>query len=254
MKIRYFFFLLLILPTLLFGKNEANKSEEPAIEISPFDANDIVFDYDEEGYLEFEEFTELTPSESFFTDYFPEYNMLVNKHLVEDKFGMDNRNLEFLFIEIPSFIPEIVLGMHKKEDQYYIKAIIPKNSIWHSMDEKKWFFKRKLKVAINVFEKPISKKLADDLNFLWQSMLLRTSYPPIKRNHTGIISLMCDGTSYKFVKCLDYGKISGEANNPDFGSKPYLLAEIGKSLVKYVQDNEYKIQDLIVQINELKNY
>lgn len=128
----------------------------------------------------------------------------------------------FQFLSKPSFRAETLLSVRLEGENYMAQVLRP-------MHQSIWSYNGDLsEMPVMVDEKVLPGSLAARTRKVWITMLLRSRY---QRN-----TPMPDGVTYEFFgRAEGYSGLAGQSSNPESGTRPYQLAEIGKALVRYVK-------------------
>ncbi len=172
---------------------------------------------------------DLQPIQSALTYHTPGYHLKLREVLMTK--APHGPPVQLLIL--PSFHPETLVTLYATTERvgpwkqvertgFEAQVVRPSESIWEhrgAADE----------VKCTVAKRQVSGEIAERLTDLWRGMLLRTRHSSDRKVHL-------DGVSYYFTSWKEnHGTWSGMADNPAEGSRPYVLAEIGKSLIEYVE-------------------
>lgn len=174
---------------------------------------------------------ELEPVESALTYHTPAYHSNIRKVL----FSKIKDPFKFQFLSLPSSSPERLLSVCKtSEENYYGQTLAPERQIWNYDGDV---------TNINVLTKTkiLPKRLVEKACRVWEDMLIRTRYQG--RN------VILDGIGYVFlcevkIKNGYEPTLTGESYNPEEGTRPRLLADIGGLLYRYVNCSKEEEQNL----------
>ncbi|MCB9886048.1 MAG: hypothetical protein H6838_11170 [Planctomycetes bacterium] len=126
------------------------------------------------------------------------------------------------FLVMPSFGPETLLSIYRVDRGYEAQVLTPKQQVYA-------FEGRVSEIECTEAKKSLPVKTAERLCGAWKQMLLRT-------RDTVSPPRVLDGVGYAFIRYeRGLGHLSGESSNPEQGTRPYVLAEIGEAVVDYVQ-------------------
>lgn len=126
------------------------------------------------------------------------------------------------FLVMPSFQPETLLSLYQVDRGYEAQVLTPKQQIWA-------FEGNVTDIECREVRKGLPAHTAERLCGVWKQMLLRTRHSV--STHIGL-----DGVGYAFMRYeRGLGHWSGESSNPEHATRPFVLAEIGESVVAYVE-------------------
>ncbi|MCJ8270962.1 MAG: hypothetical protein MJK04_16360 [Psychrosphaera sp.] len=177
---------------------------------------------------------ELRPVQSGFIYHTPQYHVNLRKVL----FGpiRHQKNVQFLYQ--PSFTPETLLSVDRKDYQSYDLIIkTTKRGLWR-------FKGNADKVKVIEHRKTLSVELVERIRAVWQTMLLRTRHLPFGHDHRQIVHQgkskfryisTRDGVGAVFMHFVEsYGVLSGRTSNPLKDTKPEIMMRLGKTMIDYV--------------------
>lgn len=181
---------------------------------------------------------ELEPVESALTYHTPSYHPSIRKVL----FSRVTGPVKFQFLSLPSFSPEYLLSVGEDSDGHFFgQALYPENQIWD-------FAGDVTNITVHTKTKRMPENLAKRANHVWESMLIRTRY---QGRH-----VILDGIGYVFlceikIKNGYQPTLTGESYNPEKGTRPRLLADIGVYLFRYVNCTKAEEPNLEREISDL---
>jgi hypothetical protein len=171
---------------------------------------------------------ELEPIESSLTDPSPYHTFL--RSVLLDKVP---HRAELQCLALPSFQPETLVSVHQNEGGFTAVLVKPQAPIWAAAEEKE----ARKDIPCTQAKKELPKDLALRLRQAWREMCARSRFggcPPC-----GV-----DGIGYMFLASSD----GAEAFNPESGTRPFQLAEIGMQLIAYVEARPEQEQELAAAI------
>lgn len=176
---------------------------------------------------------ELEPVEDALTYHSPDYQVRLRDVL----FAKAPKDSVCQFLRKPSFHPESLLTIWHNDSNYIAQVLHPNMNIW--------YYKGDLPtLQVSATEKELPDELAKRVSSLWHTMLLRTKFQ--RRNHA------LDGISYTFLGTVPgYSEITAQSRNPEKGTKPDMLAEIGLHLMNYVMVPPDEEKNIEAQIGDL---
>lgn len=176
---------------------------------------------------------DLEPMQSALIKHTSDYQVRLRQVLVEK--APDFCDLQFLVI--PSFQPETLLSLYQVGHGYEAQVLTPKQQIWG-------FEGGMSEIECREAKKSLPVQTAERLCAAWKQMLLRT-------RHTVSPHQVLDGVGYAFIRYeRGLGHWSGESSNPEQGTRPYVLAEIGEAIVAYVQADSAAEQNLLTRVTK----
>lgn len=174
----------------------------------------------------------LEPASPRAVTHFAGYEEVV-QYAFRDAYRQDVR---IRMIEIPSFVPELAIGVKEDNGKYSIFGIRPEISLWHVVDEKGSTVDklpttiREVQTAIDrndiKFKRcdaAIDSNLALRLIAVWREMLARARKPPRPE-------LALDGTDFNFAMRSGDRDIAAKTWSPDPSTPPGMLVRIAETM------------------------
>ena len=177
---------------------------------------------------------ELKPMESALTGHTPEYYLKLRQLL----FGRAPVRSDLHFLILPSFEPETLASVYKIGDGFEVQIAESEKDVWFHMG-------RVEEIGVKVSRKTLPAALAIRLKSLWTLMLLRTRY---ERSDVTVN----DGVFYVFSATeTGIGQMTGVTHSPAEGTRPCVLADIGKLLIAFVVAEPSREREVLSKMNEL---
>jgi hypothetical protein len=174
---------------------------------------------------------DLEPMPSALTCHTPDYPLHLRQVLLERA----PKACDLQFLAMPSFEPERLLTVHQVGGQYAAQVLIPERQVWA-------FASNVAEIQCQKVEKPLPKPLAERACRVWTSMLRRT-------RHNESPFLLPDGISYAFLRDQPgSGTWTGQSSNPQPGTRPQVLADIGDHLIAFVRADAADESHLLAQV------
>ena len=207
---------------------------------------------------------DLEPVPSALTYHTPEYHQSLRQVL----FGKAPRRSDVQFLILPSFEPETLVSIYDVDNGFEVQIVRAEKQIWNEGNsrnvageivgdggvriqivtpdqQRSWDEEKAGEVPCKVMKKALPASVYVRLKALWKSMLLRTQH---QRNDRQVI----DGVSYVFVSYeRGIGWRSGRAHSPAEGTRPFMLAEIGKLVVAFVEAESSAEEETLSRMTEL---
>ncbi len=176
---------------------------------------------------------DLEPMESALTYHTPAYHVHLRRALIDRA----PRLCVLQFLVLPSFEPETLLSLHQVDGRYEAQVLAPKLQIWAFEGDVG-------KIECSECKKHLPVQTAERLCRVWNRMLLRT-------RHNVSRHLVLDGVGYAFMGYeRGPGHMSGEASNPEQGTRPYVLADIGEAVVAYVRADSASEHAILAKVSK----
>lgn len=176
---------------------------------------------------------DLEPMQSALTYHTPSYHVHLRRALIDRA----PRLCVIQFLVMPSFEPETLLSLHQVDGGYEVQLISPKLQIWAFEGDVG-------NIECVESKKQLPTQTAERLRGVWSRMLLRARHDPSPH-------LVLDGVGYAFMGYeRGVGHMSGESSNPEQGTRPYVLADIGEAVVAYVRADSVSERAILAKVNK----